>query len=195
MKLTPKIQKAINVATKLHQGQMRKAGELPYIVHPISVAWILSEYTNEEDVVAAAFLHDVLEDVPGYFAKDMTRDFGECVTKIVQGVSEDKDPNLKEEPPWLERKEKYLVRLREASDESVMISAADKIHNLSAMYDAYKEIGPALWDRFNAPSDKKIWFYEEVFKIVEQRLGADHGLTISLKEAINLFSNSHACPP
>ncbi len=190
MKLTPKIQKAINIATKLHQGQMRKAGELPYIVHPFSVAWILSEYTDDEDVIAAAFLHDVLEDVPGYYAEDMTRDFGERVTKIVQGVSEDKDPNTEEEAPWLERKEKYLIRLNAAGDESVMISAADKIHNLTAMYDAYKEIGPALWDRFNAPSDKKIWFYKEVFKIVERRLGADHGLAISLKTAINLFSNS-----
>ncbi|MBU1034578.1 HD domain-containing protein [Patescibacteria group bacterium] len=190
MKLTPKIQKAINVAAKLHEGQIRKAGGLPYVVHPISVAWILSEYTDEEDVIAAAFLHDVLEDVPGYYAEDMTRDFGERVTRIVKGVSEDKDPNVDEESAWIERKEKYLIRLNDAGDESVMVSAADKIHNLHAMFEAYEELGPELWGRFNAPSDKKIWFYEEVLKIVEQRFGSTHGLTIALESAITSFAHS-----
>ena len=59
--LTPKIQKAINTATTLHKDQKRKGGEYPYAVHLFSVAWILKDYTEDEDVIVASLLHDVLE--------------------------------------------------------------------------------------------------------------------------------------
>lgn len=174
MKLTPTIQKAIITAARLHLGQVRKeANGAPYIIHPYSVAWILADNGAPEETVVAALLHDVLEDVKGYGFNKMQADFGERVTALVQAVSEDKDPNVEtdEKENWLERKEKYLAHLASADPEAVRISVADKIHNLQSMTAAYAVEGDSLWARFNAPADKKLWFYGEVLRIARQRLG------------------------
>lgn len=173
MKLTQKIQQAINLASRLHLGQVRKGDSgLPYISHPFSVAWILSNYTEDEDIVVAGILHDVLEDVKGYYYDDMVRDFGERVAQIVKGVSEDKDPNIEsdEKATWEERKSKYLANLKNDSDEALMVCAADKIHNLQSMISAYQEKGDALWDNFNSPKEKKLWLYQEILKFMKGRL-------------------------
>ncbi len=173
MILSPKIQKAINLASRLHSGQARKGDSgLPYISHPLSVAWILSSYTKDEDVIVAGLLHDVLEDVREYYYDDLVRNFGQNVAQIVKGVSEDKDPNIKsdEKASWEERKSMYIKGLESASNESLLVCAADKIHNLQSMIDAYSEKGESLWDNFNSPADKKIWFYGEVLKILKLKL-------------------------
>ncbi len=170
---TPNIQKAINIASRLHAGQVRKgSGDLPYISHPFSVAWILAQYTNDEDVVVAGLLHDILEDVKNYRFDDMVRDFGERVAQIVKGVSEDKDPNVEsdEKATWKERKSKYLQGLEHDSTEALMVCAADKIHNIQSMIDDSALQGESFWAKFNAPNDEKIWFYSEVARILETRL-------------------------
>ena len=173
MKLTQKIQQAINLASRLHLGQVRKGDSgLPYISHPFSVAWILSNYTEDEDIVVAGILHDVLEGVKGYYYDDMVRDFGERVAQIVKGVSEDKNPNIESDgkATWEERKSKYLANLKNDSDEALMVCAADKIHNLQSMISAYQEKGDALWDNFNSPKEKKLWLYQEILKFMKGRL-------------------------
>ncbi len=173
MKLSPKIQKAINLASRLHEGQVRKGDlHLPYISHPFAVAWILNSYTDDEDVIIAGLLHDVLEDVKNYYYGDLLKSFGERVAKIVKEVSEDKNPNEEsdEVATWLERKNKYLIALENDCDEALLVCAADKIHNLQSMIEAYQVKGEALWDNFNAPKDKKLWLYEEILKILKQRL-------------------------
>ncbi|MFA7377621.1 MAG: HD domain-containing protein [Patescibacteria group bacterium] len=195
MKLTQKIQKAINIASKLHLGQIRKGeGDLPYISHPYSVACILSEYTNNEDIIVAGILHDVLEDVKGYYYADLAKEFGEEVAKIVKGVSEDKDPNIEndEKATWEKRKNKYLDNLKDESQESMMVCCADKIHNLRSMIEAYKQQGDKLWERFNSPADKKIWFYEEVLDILKGKINSkivkalEHEISI-IKELMNKY--------
>jgi len=175
MKLTPKIQQAINLASRLHSGQTRKGDSgLPYISHPFSVAWILSNYTDDEDVIVGALLHDVLEDVKGYYYDDLVRDFNERVAQIVKGVSEDKDPNIESDgqATWETRKLKYLAGLENDSDESLLVCCADKIHNLQSMIDAYKEKGEELWTYFNSPKDKKLWIYQEILKFMKKRLNS-----------------------
>ena len=175
MKLTPKIQQAINLASRLHSGQTRKGDSgLPYISHPFSVAWILSNYTDDEDVIVGALLHDVLEDVKGYYYDDLVKDFNERVAQIVKGVSEDKDPNIESDgqATWETRKLKYLAGLENDSDESLLVCCADKIHNLQSMIDAYKEKGEELWTYFNSPKDKKLWIYQEILKFMKKRLNS-----------------------
>ncbi len=175
MKLTIKIQKAINVASRLHLGQTRKGdSELPYISHPFSVAWILSNYTNDEDIITGGLLHDVLEDVKGYYYDDLVKEFGERVAGIVKGVSEDKDPNIEsdDKATWETRKLKYLAGLENDSEESLMVCCADKIHNLQSMMDAYAEKGEELWTHFNSPKEKKIWLYEEILKFMKIKLNS-----------------------
>jgi len=173
MKLTPKIQKAINFASRLHAGQARKDDDtMPYVSHAFSVGWILSEYTDDENVIAAGMLHDVLEDVKDYRFDDLKNDFGEEVAKIVKEVSEDKDPNIEtdEKALWEERKAKYLKNLENDSFEGLMVCAADKIHNMRCLIKAYEEQGDELWGKFNAPADRKVWYYEEVYKILDNKL-------------------------
>ncbi|MFA5131264.1 MAG: HD domain-containing protein [Patescibacteria group bacterium] len=173
MKLSPRIQKAVNLASRLHLGQTRKGDDdLPYISHPFSVAWILSNYTEDEDIIIGGLLHDVLEDVKGYYYEDLKRDFGEKVAEIVQGVSEDKDPNVEsdEKATWEARKQKYLDGLYDDSEESLIVCAADKIHNLQSMINAYREKGEELWAHFNSPKEKKLWLYEEIFKVLKAKL-------------------------
>ena len=79
MLLNPKIQKAIYIATHQHRHQKRKINDMPYIVHPFSVAWLLSEQTKDEDVIVAGLLHDVLEDTDGYDYENIQKDFGDRV--------------------------------------------------------------------------------------------------------------------
>ena len=81
MKFTPIITKAINTAATLHDGQERKGDGLPYIVHPFSVALILMEYSQDEDVIVAGLLHDTIEDT-GYTREQMEEDFGERVWQV-----------------------------------------------------------------------------------------------------------------
>lgn len=89
------ILKTIERAAELHKNQFRKGdSNIPYISHPYSVAFILAQYTNDENVIVASLLHDVLEDVPGYYRADMITEFGEVVTSYVEEVSEQKDPNI-----------------------------------------------------------------------------------------------------
>lgn len=185
MKLTERIQTAINFAADKHRDQLRKGDGLPYIVHPFAVAWLLADAGAEEDVVIAGLLHDILEDVKGYSFEDMKQQFGERVATIVRDVSEDKDPNVvsDEKATWQERKEKYLTHLRGASDDALLVSVADKIHNLQSMKRAYEVQGEALWESFNSPADKKVWFYEEVLKIAEGKLST-HLLVRKLRQAL-----------
>jgi hypothetical protein len=75
-----------------------------------------------------------------------------------------------EKATWLKRKKAYLASLRSGTEEALLVSGADKIHNLQSMREAYQEQGEALWERFNSPADKKLWFYEEVAKILREKL-------------------------
>lgn len=187
MKMTPLIQKAIISAAILHKDQKRKVQHDPYISHPYSVAVILSEYTDDQEVLAAALLHDVLEDVKNYYVDDMRRDFGERVTALVQEVSEDKDPNktYDEKADWRRRKDGYLVGLEQHSLNAVLISAADKLHNLSLLNDDIKTLGKVVLENFNSGAHDQIWFYEQVTLIVRRRLGG--GLADLLDAQIILF--------
>lgn len=177
MKFSSKIQGALIKAAQLHRNQTRKDDKnVPFVIHPYAVAFILANYTDEEDVIVAGFLHDVLEDVPDYSADDMKKEFGERVYNIVKEVSEDKDQNdsgRNSKVDWLQRKERYLANLRDDSREALMVCAADKIHNLISMAEAYKIQGEKLWEKFNAPADKKLWFYKEVLQVLKERLDSD----------------------
>lgn len=172
-KMTPKIQKAIDTATTLHRDQTRKTDGTPYIIHPITVASILARYTQDEDVIAAGLLHDVLEDVPNYSAGELTDDFGERVCNIVKEVSEDKSPSDTPEQnkaSWEKRKSKYLDNLRNDSHEALLVCCADKISNITSLMQAYDKQGDEIWQKFNAPKDKQMWFYNEVLQILKEKL-------------------------
>lgn len=144
----------------------------PYIAHPVAVAMIVSDFTDDPNVAVAALLHDVLEDVPPsiYSADDMTADFGDRVSELVRGVSEEKTAG-EVTPPWRVRKERYLTALAEDSEECLLNSAADKIHNLRSTVAAHERLGDDMWGLFNAGPQEKLWFYRSIADAVTRRLG------------------------
>ena len=174
--LTVKIREAVIKATILHYSQKRKTRDVPFIIHPYSVALILTRYTNDENIIAAGLLHDVLEDVPDYTFEDLKRDFGDKIAQIVKEVSEDKEggESLDEKKyTWKKRKEGYLETLRKANQEALMVSCADKIHNLTSLIEDYESLGESVWNKFNASRNETSWFYESVLLILEQRLNSE----------------------
>ncbi len=195
MKLTKNIQKAIIKAAVLHKDQERKEGDVPFIVHPYSVAMIVSNYTDDEDVIIGALLHDVLEDVPNYYESDMIRDFGEKITEIVKGVSEENDPNNEnkdEKESWKDRKNNYVERLKTDSQESLMVCAADKIHNINSMIEAYKERGLSAFNKFNSSIEQRMEFHKNVFKVLKERLKSEivFELEVQLKKGEEIFKSN-----
>ena len=169
MLLTARLEKAIAVALRIHQNQKRKGDNVtPYAVHPISVAMLLSRYIDDEDIVIAGLLHDALEDTK-YRHEQIEKDFGKRVLGIVQEVTE-----KNQKAPWEQRKAEYLMNLKNKSKEACLVMLADKIHNIKSLQYAYSVMGEALWKRFNASKEKKLWFYEEIYKEVKKKFR--HGL-------------------
>ena len=148
------------------------------------MAWILSNYTEDEEIIAAALLHDVLEDVKGYSFDDLARDFNPRVAELVKEVSEDKDPNIEEDAKatWERRKQNYLDNLCDDSQGALMICAADKIHNIRSTIQGYDEYGEKFWDFFNSPAERRIWFYDEIYAILLPRL--DSPIVLVLKNEL-----------
>ena len=166
---TDKINLALKIAAKAHQGQNRKGTDIPYISHPVAVGMIISQYTNDEATIVAGILHDILEDVnPAVYSEaDMRRDFGDEITDIVKDVSEPKtagQPKL----PWKERKESYLTRLGNSYYiEAYIVAVADKIHNLTDILKDYDQFGDEIWHRFNTSEQDILWYYREVFYLIK----------------------------
>ena len=107
---TGRIERAIALAIRAHEAQVRKGdGQLPYVVHPVTVALILSRYTGDEDTIIAGLLHDTLEDTL-VTADEIAREFGEKVRDTVLDVTEPDLPGLS----WETRKARYLRHLQAA---------------------------------------------------------------------------------
>lgn len=119
-------------------------------------------YTEDEDIILAGILHDTIEDT-GYTKEQMEQEFGSRVTSLVTDLTE-----IPKTFSWQERKDHYLEHLETTSHESKLICAADKLHNLQSMLDAFRKFGDKALEKFNAPADKKLWFYEECLKIFEK---------------------------
>lgn len=183
MLFTPRINEAIKSASHLHRHHVRKdRNHTPYISHLVSVAMMLREVTDDEDIIIAGLMHDSLEDVPNYTYDNLASDFGNRVADIVMHVTEPLDANKgdDEQLPWLTRKEKYLENLKSGGVESAMVSASDKIHNTeSFIHDATLEQDEFL-ARFHSSIRNKVWFHEQVLIIVEEKLGKENKLVSRL---------------
>lgn len=174
MKYTDNINKALSYATQKHLGQVRKDKEAtPYISHPVAVAMILSEYTNNEEVIIAGLLHDVIEDCEVSYEELQTL-FGTRVADIVHEVSEDialKKTGEKES--WKARKEGYLANLRNDSVEAMLVCGADKIHNLMSLGNVLEAEGVSALNAFNASFEDTMWFYGEVLAVIRAGVPAE----------------------
>ena len=144
------INKAIAFAVKAHEGQPRKGTEIPYIFHPLEVGMIVSRITDDEEVIAAAVLHDTVEDCDAVTLDDIRREFGDRVARIVGLESEDKDKS------WEERKAATVCSLKkEPMREAKIVALGDKLSNIRCFYADYIKLGDELWQRFNM-KDKRM---------------------------------------
>lgn len=160
------IDKATEFAAKAHEGQLRKGTKRPYIVHPVEVGDIVASMTNDQEIIAAAILHDTLEDCPQVTEEILRREFGSRVTELVLHESEDKTKS------WKERKQKTVNSLSGLPREAQYIALADKLSNMRDIDRDYALCGEELWNRFRM-KDKHIigWYYIEIMHALEHLQG------------------------
>jgi (p)ppGpp synthase/HD superfamily hydrolase len=168
--LTKRFTKAVEYARQLHT-EYRKGTDIPYMAHLIGVAALVMGEAGgrvpvTEDMVIAALLHDAVEDHGGApRMREIEQRFGLNVARMVAGLSDTfaVDPAKKE--PYGPRKTGYIMRLRKEPDDVLLISAADKLYNAKAILDDFKEIGPAVFDRFKRGKDQQLWYFDELLKV------------------------------
>jgi len=162
-----RIEQAIRAAAILHKDQVRK-GEVPYpyVTHTFAVAMIVSDYTDKEETIIAALLHDTLEDTD-YTRDELTEDFGGVVLSIVESVTR---PEPESGENWLSVKKRYIKLLKEASEEALIVAAADKIHNMRSMVEAYYDREDALLADFGGSLEDRLMMYQEISNVLNRNL-------------------------
>jgi len=181
---TERFESALAYAHQVHKGQTRKGTGIPYIAHILGVTAIAMEYGADEDESIGALLHDAAEDGGGEATlAEIRARFGDAVGDIVLGCSDSLVEDPEDKLPWQERKENYLAHLENASQSVMLVSAADKLHNVRAIIRDYDEHGEAIWDRFKGRRDGTLWYYETVAHILVRRYRSQ--LTRDLQKAVD----------
>lgn len=153
------LEHAIYVATKYHHGQKRKSEDLDYIYHPICVGVKLLENGFKKEIVAAAFLHDTVEDTM-YTLEDIEKEFGKEVALYVKEVTEKSKENS-----WEERKISSIQKTKTLSYGAKCIIASDKINNLLDIKKQINLKGRKLaFSAFKRGEEKQKWYYTEMYK-------------------------------
>lgn len=173
---TTRISAAFALAALVHEKQKRKSTDIPYISHPMAVAAQVSVWGGSEDQFIAALLHDVVEDGGAQYMPVIEEHFGKHVLDLVMACSDAAPQRGQPKGAWIERKEKYIANLRSATDEVLLISAADKWHNLASILADAKQLGEVVFDRFIRQdferTDKKkmvLWYYKELLAVYRER--------------------------
>lgn len=156
------VDKAIIFAVNAHSGDVRKGTDIPYIVHPIESCAIAASITNDKEIIAAAVLHDVVED-SDFTKEDLLREFGKRVTDLVCSDTEDKMRDISAEKSWKLRKQATLDFLDKSTKEEQIICLSDKLSNMRAIYRDYNRLGDKLWERFNQKDKlEHFWYYNGI---------------------------------
>ena len=163
------VSEAIVFATKAHDGMRRKKSEAPYILHPMEAAVIVGTMTDDQHLIAAAALHDVVEDT-GVTIEEVEEKFGKRVRELVQAETEDKREELPPSATWRIRKEESLEELKNAEDIAVlMVWLGDKLANMRAIYRDFKVEGNAMWQRFNQKDPaQQAWYYRSIVTLTQR---------------------------
>lgn len=161
-----KVTKAIEFAANAHDGMIRKKDKTPYILHPLEASVIVGSMTDNQDVISAALLHDVVEDTP-ITIEEIEEAFGPRVRFLVGAETEDKRADLPPEDTWRIRKEESLDELESCGDKDVlMLWLGDKLSNMRSFYRIWKKEGDSMWQTFNQkdPVQQK-WYYSRIAEL------------------------------
>jgi guanosine-3',5'-bis(diphosphate) 3'-pyrophosphohydrolase len=166
------IREALETARRAHAGQIRSGSSdgMPFIEHPIAVAERLVQYRYGDEVLAAALLHDVVENSEIEVAGVRER-FGEKVAELVAALTEDQSI-----PSYEDRKEEHRRRVAKADPAALAIFAADKLTNVAMLREAYALIGEGVSDELKVPLDLKIYIWESDLEMLFEE-GAEMPLT------------------
>lgn len=162
------VSEAIVFAVAAHDGMRRKKSDAPYILHPMEAAVIVGTMTTDQEVIAAAVLHDVVEDAHVNMDEIETR-FGARVRELVQSETEDKREDQPPAETWRIRKEESLAVLKNTDDRAVlMVWLGDKLANMRAFYRDFKAEGASMWQRFNQKDvTEQAWYYRSIARLTE----------------------------
>lgn len=155
------LERATCMAVAGHATQKRKGEDLAYITHPIRVALMLAQHGFSEEVIAAALVHDILEDTP-ITEQELRQELGDAVGDIVTAVTNDDSLS------WKDKKRAYVESVRAASVEAKAVALVDKIHNAESLIGRHAQLGSALWADFNASKEDKLWFEEEMLTMLQE---------------------------
>ena len=161
-----KVTKAIEFAAMAHDGMERKKDKTPYILHPLEAAVIVGTITDDEDVISAAVLHDVVEDTQ-ITIEEIEKNFGSRVRTLVESETEVKRADLPPENTWKIRNEESLEELASCGDRDVLILwLGDKLSNMRSFYRIWKTEGDSMWQSFNQkdPVQQK-WYYSSIAEL------------------------------
>ncbi len=156
------LDKAIRFAVDAHANTERRGKGFPYIVHPLEAIEIVATITPDQEMLAAAALHDVVEDTDTDM-ETIRKEFGDRIASLVAAENEEEIAGKSAEDTWHERKQAAINRLALASHDAKIVAMGDKLSNMRAIYRDYNEIGDELWKRFHAkdPKDHE-WHYRSL---------------------------------
>jgi len=171
---TTLLDRAIVFAVRAHAGTERRGKGFPYIVHPMEAVEIVSTMTKDQELLAAAVLHDTVEDTDTTVEQIRT-EFGDRIASLVASESDIVVDGVNEEDSWHARKQAAIDRLALASHDAKMVALGDKLSNMRAIARDYAQQGDALWNLFHAKDPKEHeWHYR--------------GLAESLRELQDTFA-------
>ena len=160
---------ALGFAIEAHAGQTRKGNDIPYVTHVMRVAALVIEHGGDAEQVAAALLHDTVEDCPGVTEEIVRERFGAEVARIVLALTDTMPGDSPEKKsPWRVRKLAYVERLAELDARGRLVAVCDKLDNLRSLASDLRAEGPTTLARFSASPRQTRWYYEAVRGVLEE---------------------------
>jgi (p)ppGpp synthase/HD superfamily hydrolase len=157
---SPRFREAFGFAAELHAEQTRKSTDVPYIAHLMGVSSNAIEYGGGEDEAIAALLHDAPEDCGGRpVLEEISARFGDRVAGIVEACT---DTFEEPKPEWIERKVRYVAHVKHSTPQARLVSAADKLYNVTAILKDYRTIGEKVFERFKKTKWHVLWYYRSL---------------------------------
>lgn len=174
--------RAVVFAVKAHSGTERRGKGFPYIVHLMEAVEIVATITPDQELLAAAMLHDTVEDTPVTIA-DLRCEFGDRIAEIVKAESDVHNEGESEHESWHRRKQEAIDRLTAAPLEAKIVALGDKLSNMRAIARDYAQIGDNLWKMFHVTDKAEHeWHYRGLAQALK-----DLEVTAAYKEFIYLI--------
>ena len=184
---TELLDRAIVFAVRAHTGTERRGKGYPYIVHPMEAVEIVATMTSDQELLAAAALHDTVEDTD-VTVEQIRAEFGDRVAALVASESDTFEEGVSEEDSWHARKQAAIDRLAKASHDAKIVALGDKLSNMRAIARDYSVKGDELWNLFHAKDRRDHeWHYRGLADSLRELEG-----TFAYKEFENLINQVFA---